>query len=138
LPGELHVGLTPEKLLQPHKSRPWNPLIASTFSRRGQFEAWGRGTLKITELLPAAGLPSTITSIGTESVMVTFPQPGKGEGVNGGASGGASGGVSGGVNELPACEQAHPGQKSAQLARALDVSLRSVERWLRQLNGNVD
>jgi len=130
LPGELHVGLTPEKLLQPHKSRPWNPLIASTFSRRGQFEAWGRGTLKITELLPAAGLPSTITSIGTESVMVTFPQPGKGEGVNGG--------VSGGVNELPAYEQAHPGQKSAQLARALDVSLRSVERWLRQLNGNVD
>jgi predicted HTH transcriptional regulator len=27
-PGSLHFGMTPEKLVQPHESRPWNPIIA--------------------------------------------------------------------------------------------------------------
>jgi ATP-dependent DNA helicase RecG len=50
-PGELHFGLTPEKLYQPHESRPWNPWIAKVFYRRGLIETWGRGTLKIAERL---------------------------------------------------------------------------------------
>ena len=54
--GSLHFGLTPEKLFAPHESRPWNPLIASTFYRRGIIE-WGGGTLKMAELTSTAGLP---------------------------------------------------------------------------------
>ena len=56
-PGTLHFGLTPEKLFAPHQSRPWNPLIARTFYRRGLIEEWGRGTLKMAEETAAAGLP---------------------------------------------------------------------------------
>ena len=48
--GSLHFGLTPEKLFAPHESRPWNPLIARTFYRRGIIEEWGSGTLKMAEL----------------------------------------------------------------------------------------
>ena len=55
--GSLHFGLTPEKLFAPHESRPWNPLIARTFYRRGIIEEWGSGTLKIAELTSSAGLP---------------------------------------------------------------------------------
>lgn len=55
--GPLHFGLTPEKLFVPHESRPWNPLIARTFHRRGIIEEWGHGTLKMTDLTSAAGLP---------------------------------------------------------------------------------
>ncbi len=55
--GSLHFGLTPEKLFAPHESRPWNPLIAGTFYRRGIIERWGSGTLKIAEQVSAAGLP---------------------------------------------------------------------------------
>ena len=55
--GPLHFGLTPEKLFAPHESRPWNPLIAGTFYRRGVIERWGSGTLKIAEQMSAAGLP---------------------------------------------------------------------------------
>jgi ATP-dependent DNA helicase RecG len=55
--GPLHFGLTPEKLFEPHESRPWNPLIAGTFYRRGVIERWGSGTLKIAEQVSAAGLP---------------------------------------------------------------------------------
>ena len=56
--GNLHFGLTPAKLFEPHDSLPWNPLIARTFYRRGVIEEWGRGTLKIVEVTTSAGLPS--------------------------------------------------------------------------------
>ena len=56
-PGSLHFGLTPEKLFAPHQSRPWNPLIANAFYRRGCIERRGRGTLKMAEPTLAAGLP---------------------------------------------------------------------------------
>ena len=55
--GSLHFGLTPEKLFAPHESRPWNPLIARAFYRRGLIEEWGSGTLKMAELTSSAGLP---------------------------------------------------------------------------------
>ena len=55
--GSLHFGLTPDKLFAPHESRPWNPLIARTFYRRGIIEEWGSGTLKMAELASGAGLP---------------------------------------------------------------------------------
>lgn len=56
-PGSLHFGMTPEDLFEPHESKPWNPLIAHTFYRRGIIEEWGGGTLKMTELVNEAGLP---------------------------------------------------------------------------------
>jgi ATP-dependent DNA helicase RecG len=55
--GNLHFGLTPEALFAPHESLPWNPLIARTLFRRGMIESWGRGTLKMAELMQQAGLP---------------------------------------------------------------------------------
>ncbi len=55
--GPLHFGLTPEKLFAPHESRPWNPLIARTFYRRGIIEEWGSGTLKMADMASEAGLP---------------------------------------------------------------------------------
>jgi len=77
-PGELHFGLTPEILLQPHESKPWNPLMASTFYRRGITEKWGRGTLKIAELMVAAGLQAPALVSDDGYVMVTFTRPDKG------------------------------------------------------------
>lgn len=55
--GHLPFGLTPAKLFEPHESRPWNPMIARTFYRRGVIEAWGRGTIRMAEETAAAGLP---------------------------------------------------------------------------------
>ena len=55
--GALHFGLTVEDLYRPHESLLWNPLIAGVFFRRGIIEAWGRGTIKMTELTEQAGLP---------------------------------------------------------------------------------
>lgn len=54
--GSFPFDITEDVLLGPHPSRPWNPLIAQAFYRRGIIEAWGRGTQKIGELLEAASL----------------------------------------------------------------------------------
>lgn len=51
-PGELHFGITPEKLAEPHESRPWNPIIANVFYRTGIIERWGTGTLNIIDCAP--------------------------------------------------------------------------------------
>ena len=70
--GSLPFDITPEMLLQPHHSRPWNPLIAQAFYRRGIIESWGRGTLKIRELLAAAELPMPEFESGHGEVTVRF------------------------------------------------------------------
>jgi predicted HTH transcriptional regulator len=104
--------------------------------RRGHIEAWGRGTLKIAELLQQAGLEPFTVASEMETVTVTFRLPGKREEVSGGVSGGVNGGVNGGVGNLLAHIESHPGQKVAQIAVALGVPLRTAERWLRQLKAD--
>lgn len=56
--GPLYFGLTAEALFAPHESLPWNPLVARVFFRRGVIESWGRGTIKMMELIQQAGLPT--------------------------------------------------------------------------------
>ncbi len=70
--GSLHFGLTPEALHEPHESLPWNPLIAGVLYRRGIIEQWGRGTLKMSELMAAAGLPRPEIEAIAGAVVVRF------------------------------------------------------------------
>lgn len=70
--GSLPFDITPEVLLQPHHSRPWNPLIAQAFYRRGIIESWGRGTLKIRDQLAKAGLAAPEFESGHGEVLVRF------------------------------------------------------------------
>ena len=70
--GPLHFGLTPDDLFGPHESRPWNPLIARTFYRRGIIEEWGRGTLRMAELATSAGLPRPEIEERGDCVTVRF------------------------------------------------------------------
>lgn len=74
-PGELHFGLTPEKLYQPHESKPWNPWIAKVFYRRGLIETWGRGTLQIVNLMQDAGLSAPQLRASADTVSITFVLP---------------------------------------------------------------
>ncbi|MFN8670257.1 MAG: putative DNA binding domain-containing protein [Gemmatimonadaceae bacterium] len=74
--GSLHFGLTPEALYEPHESLPWNPLIAGVLYRCGVIEQWGRGTLRMSELTKAAGLPRPEIESIAGAVVVRF-RPGR-------------------------------------------------------------
>lgn len=58
--------------MEPHKSKPWNPLIAQTFYRRGLIESWGRGTLKIRDALKTAGLAPPEYNCHLDEVIIRF------------------------------------------------------------------
>ena len=70
--GPLHFGLTPDDLFGPHESRPWNPLIARTFYRRGIIEQWGRGTIRMADLAMSMGLPRPEIEQRGDCVTVRF------------------------------------------------------------------
>jgi ATP-dependent DNA helicase RecG len=44
-----------------------------------------------------------------------------------------NGGVSGGVAELLIYIQLHPGQRASDIAKGLNLPLRTIERWLKKL-----
>lgn len=73
--GDLHFGLTPEALFREHESKPWNPMIARTFYRRGIIETWGRGTLKIARLMQEAGHMPPEMAVREGAVVMTFGLP---------------------------------------------------------------
>lgn len=70
--GPLPFGQTPADLMKPHPSRPWNPLLAAAFHRRGIIESWGRGTLRMAELTCRAGLQAPEIVAGVGEVIVRF------------------------------------------------------------------
>ena len=71
-PGLLNFGMTPEKLIQPHESKPWNPIIANVFYRAGIIEEWGMGTMNILDWCKTNGNPKPKWEIRTQSVVMTF------------------------------------------------------------------
>jgi len=83
-PGGFHFGITPEKLAQPHESKPWNPIIANVFYRAGIIERWGAGTLSILDWCKENGNPAPTWKEQAGSVYVTFLPP-----VSAGREGGA-------------------------------------------------
>jgi len=70
--GSLHFGLTVQDLYKPHESLPWNPIIADVFYRRGIIETWGRGTIKMAEMMDRAGLPRPEIEEIAGAVVVRF------------------------------------------------------------------
>jgi len=71
-PGGFHYGITPEALLLPHESRPWNPLIAGVFYLRGFIERWGSGTLSMAEFCDRNGNPPPMWEERRDSVILTI------------------------------------------------------------------
>jgi predicted HTH transcriptional regulator len=71
-PGILHFDMTPAKLMKPHESKPWNPIIASVFYRAGIIEKWGVGTLNIIDWCKENGNPEPTWEVRTQSVITTF------------------------------------------------------------------
>ena len=112
-------------LYQTHESKPWNPWIAKVFYRRGLIETWGRGTLKIANLMKTAGLPVPTLHENTGNVVMTFKLPEQRSGVNVG--------VNVGVNALFAYIQANPGHRAGEMASSFKLTQRTIERWLKQL-----
>ena len=63
---------TVEDILRPHRSRPYNPLLASTFYRAGYIESWGRGIEKIERECYNIGASAPVYQIKGDGFTVKF------------------------------------------------------------------
>ena len=70
--GRLPEKWTVDDLFAPHTSKPYNPLLAGTFFRSGQIEAWGRGIEKISETCRSWGKQEPFYQIRANEVMIGF------------------------------------------------------------------
>ena len=59
-------------ILKPHRSRPYNPLIASTFYRAGYIESWGRGIEKIENECNSIGADAPNYEVKGDGFIVKF------------------------------------------------------------------
>lgn len=130
--GELPFGLTPKMLFQPLESMPWNPLMANVFYKRGFIETWGRGTLKMPDLLREADLPSPVLREQNGFVTLTFAlQSAGGSGKTLGKTPGET------LGKTPEAILAWLNQKPSatvpELAAQLGQSASAVERAMRKL-----
>ena len=78
-PGILPPQITPENILQPHISYPYNPLIANVLYSTTYIENWGSGVKRIMEACQKRGVAAPIWSINGGFVVVTFMRPAKGD-----------------------------------------------------------
>lgn len=121
--GDLHFGLTPEALFREHESKPWNPMIARTFYRRGIIETWCRGTLKIARLMQESGLELPVVSLRDGAVVLAFRLPKETTGKT--------------PQKLPDAilhlVRGQPELSSAQIALLLGKSESAVKRAIRKL-----
>lgn len=126
--GSLHFGFTPESLFEPHESRPWNPLIASVFYRRGLIESWGQGTLRMASWAKEAGMPLPEILEVPGAVVVRFHlRPPR-------ASGKTSGKMSGKTaDRVLVMLKELPNRSIPDLAGELNTTERSIERAIRAL-----
>ena len=135
-PGALLEDLTVEKIKSGnYKSHLRNKQIASIFKELDLIEKYGSGVRRAIETFVAYGLPEPEYEATQGGMAVTvFKKP-----FNNGQdnlvelNGGVSGGVSGGVTELLFYIQLHPGQRASDIAKGLNLPLRTIERWLKKL-----
>ena len=100
-PGILPPQITPENILQPHISYPYNPLIANVLYSTTYIENWGAGVKRIMEACQKRGVAAPTWTVNGGFVVVTFMRPTKGgtQGVTQGVTQGGTQGVTQGVTQ---------------------------------------
>ena len=78
-PGILPPQITPENILQPHISYPYNPLIANVLYSTTYIENWGSGVKRIMEACQKRGVAAPTWTVNGGFVVVTFMRPAKGD-----------------------------------------------------------
>jgi ATP-dependent DNA helicase RecG len=136
-PGSLFGNLTLEDLKQDnYQAYARNKLIAEAFYLTGDIEKYGSGFLRVRKEL--ASYPTMklkfdeipngfLISLNYSSQKISILES------NGGINDGINGGINGGINELLELIYANPGNRAPFFVKKLQVSARTIERWLKIL-----
>ncbi len=156
--GQLPENWTVDKLVGKHPSVPYNPDLAAAFFRAGYIESWGRGIATIVESCCEAGLPMPVFTTEFNGLMVAFEYIDFPEKMSGKTSTKMSGKISPNMSGkmprktpvntpvelsgkvLPKMSgkilgliRENPQITIPKLSKLIQVSERSVERWIQKL-----
>jgi ATP-dependent DNA helicase RecG len=70
--GSLPENWTTETLFKPHKSVPYNPLIANVYFLAGFIESWGRGIEKMVTACVEDGIPKPEFDVASGDIKLLF------------------------------------------------------------------
>jgi ATP-dependent DNA helicase RecG len=126
--GNLPDTWTVEDLFAPHTSKPYNPLIAGTFFRSGQIEAWGRGIEKITNACRDWHKPEPFYRIRPNEVMIGFNTE-----VQFGEKFGEKFGENQAQEKILVIMQRNPKVSAKAIAEEIGFTIRGVEKAIRSL-----
>ena len=137
-PGLLPKELNIKNLLTENRSIPRNRALAKMFHDIGFIEGWGTGFQRMMDGCAMNGNPKPEFKEMAGAFVVKFlrrPAAGGGinEGVNEGTSEGISGGASEGINRLVEYIGENPGKRVVEIAAALNVPSKTIERWIKKL-----
>lgn len=138
--GRLPEGWTIDKLLNKHVSKPYNPLLANTFFRTGDIESWGRGIDKIRDTCIKNNTDFPSFEYEPTGLMVEFkaiiPEENKDIPTETPLKMSETSEMS---ETLLTIMKSKPDILSAELAKQLNVTTRTIEREIKKLkeSGNL-
>ena len=148
-PGLLPKELNIKSLLAENRSIPRNRELAKIFHDIGFIEGWGTGFQRMIEGCAMNGNPKPEFKEMTGAFVVKFLRRPAREGINGGINEGISEGINGGVNEgiseginggvneginrLLEFIRKNPGKRVVEIAAALNIPSKTIERWIKKL-----
>ena len=135
-PGRLYGDLTIEQLkTDSYPSRTRNKLIAEAFYLTGDIEKYGSGYQRIRKAIQDYPTMTFDYEESGDGYMVTvgYAQQKLTTQTNGGVTEGVTEGVNEGVKKLLDFIKQNPGLRTTQIEAQLNVPVKTLERWLRQL-----
>ncbi len=140
-PGLLPKELNNKNLRVENRSIPRNRGLAKIFHDIGFIECWGTGFQRMVEGCAVNGNPEPEFKEMAGAFVVKFVRritkdqknDGISGGVNDGISGGTNGGIPEGIERLADYIRNTPGRNATEITAALNISQRTVERWIKKL-----
>ncbi len=130
LPKELRIANLPDTT----RSIPRNKKIAEIFYKAGIIENWGSGFQRIASSCKLNNNPLPEWKEETGAFITVYKKRNH-EGVNEGVNEEVNEGVNEGVNIVIDYITKKPGMRTPQIAKALNVHPKTMERWLSKLKG---
>jgi len=132
-PGLLPKKLNIKSLLVENRSIPRNRGLAKIFHDIGFIEGWGTGFQRMVEGCAINGNPKPELKEMTGAFVVKFTRRPISEGTSEGINEGINGGVNEGINRLMEIIRKNPGKRVVEIAAALNIPSKTIERWLKKL-----
>lgn len=130
-PGKFPPQITPENIKKPHRSYPYNPVIADVLFKTTFLESWGSGARRIITACKEQNVAEPVWSDDGGFVVINFKRPSY-SATNDTINDTINGTLNGTLNSLLLELEKKPNSTYEELISALGISRRSIARCIKE------